>query len=122
MDTKQRLAELSEYAEEQADIINENLCNAFTQLCRDVVADWSRRYPRHKFRIWEGHGMISTDISPPLGYHKDKEWEGIVYCSDPKDRGAIGQLSREANALHSAFDDLNFKVQFTIDGVIGHPL
>lgn len=120
MDTASRIDALREYAEGQAEIVNEHLCNAFTQLCREVVADWHKRYPRHRFRIWEGHGMMSADISPPLGWHKSREWEAIEYCR-VEPRGAIGTLVREAKALQDAFDNLDERIQFTINGELVSP-
>ena len=116
MSTKQRLEELKAYAEDQVDIVNENLCNAFTQLCRDVVADWAKRYPRHRFRIWEAHGTISTEVSPPLGWNKRQEWEDITYYTGQEfQRGAVAKLWREAQDIHDAFVNLDLKVQFTVD-------
>lgn len=128
MDTKQRLADLKQFAEDQVDIINENLANAFTQLCRDVVADWERRYPRHRFRIWEGHGMISTDCSPPLGrlYRTDfnqGRWEEITNATGADlQRGAISILFREAMDIHDAFNDLDLRVRMMITETVGAPL
>lgn len=128
MDTKQRLADLAEYAETQVDIINENLANAFTRLCEEVVADWSRRYPRHRFRIWEGHGMLSTDCSPPLGrlYRTDfnqGRWEEITNATGAHlQRGAIAVIWKEANDLHEAFNKLDLPVRMNLNKVVGEPL
>lgn len=128
MDTAKRLADLKEYAETQVDIVNENLSNAFTRLCQDVVADWQRRYPRHRFRIWEGHGMLSTDVSPPLCRRwvtdsNQGSWDEIIYVTvDGAKRGAVATLAAEAQLIHDKFDELDLRVRMNLNGVIGEPL
>jgi hypothetical protein len=37
-----------------------------TNCIKRQLADWQRRFPRHKFKAWEAHGLLSFEVHPPV--------------------------------------------------------
>lgn len=66
----------------------------FSQAVKEQLDDWAARYPRHSFHAWEGHGMMSIDVSPPICGETS-----LGYLEPDSCRGAIACLAAEARDL-----------------------
>lgn len=89
----------------QADLsrVTEIASIRFNQAVKAKLQEWQERYPRHAFKVWEGHGMLSLDVQPKVcGEHCIEYLDG--------QRGAIGALGKEARAIVDAFNDSEQKV------------
>ena len=62
--------------------------------------EWRGRFPRHHFTAWEGHGLLSIDVSPPV-----MGSESLDLMNPDGLRGAVAEIVKEARAIVDAFND-----------------
>ncbi len=88
------------------DQINDDLNAKLEQEIQRCLDDWKRRYPRHSFVAWQGHGMLSVDVVYANGTS-----ENIEFISEWQKRLAYKTLIEEVEALIDWFNDLDFRIQ-----------
>lgn len=90
-----------------------------------VLVRWHKRYPRHRFRAWQGWGLLVFDVSPPIGemtrpaHHRTKIWRRIDETPYECRKGAVKDLYDEAAAITMAHAQLEWKIgTFDSDGFL----
>lgn len=86
------LAKYSNDMETALFAVSDQFAPKFTMAIRAQLLDWQKRFPRHKFHAWEGHGMLSFDVKPAV-----RGETAVEYLTG--ERGAIGELGKEAQTF-----------------------
>lgn len=77
----------------------------FNMYLRTRLEEWSARFPRHAFKVWEGHGRMSIDVSPAVMGQTSLDFMHAEHY-----RGAVAELVAEAVALVDFYNDSETKV------------
>lgn len=103
--TQARLVALQDAYREGLSAVSEQHSVTFNQIVADVLARWAARFPRHKFSVREGHGMMSVDVAPPVCGVNTLNMERAAGF-----RGAVAEVITEASMLVDAFNDSEQRV------------
>lgn len=99
------LKALTAFVEVRLDRLSAEIDNRFEAALQAQLDEWAKRWPRHRFEGWQGHGMLSIEVEPAVGgqSHVDRipGWFR---------RGAIAALVAEAEEFVSAHAALEWKV------------
>jgi hypothetical protein len=73
----------------------------FQRIVESKLREWRERFPRHAFKAWEGHGMLSIDVHPPIAGFQ----YGLEFMNAKDYRGAVAELISEAVEIVDAFNE-----------------
>jgi hypothetical protein len=100
-----RLAKIAADYETDLDRVNEIASARFNAIVRAKLDEWNARFTRHTFKAWEGHGMMSIDVIPPVQGFTALEMENPEQL-----RGAISEIVGEAVEIVGAYNAMEQKV------------
>jgi len=115
MDMQEQLNAIQRDYQTALNRVTEIASNRFESLLKSVLDDWAERFPRHKFTAWEGHGIISLEVTPAvLGEtHMD-------FLTFKNSRGAIAEIAETARLLTDAYC-VEHRESFCFSPVEGKP-
>lgn len=64
----------------------------FSLAIRLQLLEWQKRFPRHTFTAWEGHGLLSFEVSPPVMGEKNVDYLTMSRTGS----GVLADLAKEA--------------------------
>lgn len=111
-----RLDNIESYMEAEADKLQKMISIKCQQAIIAQLIEWKKRFPRHDFHAWEGHGLLCFEVSPP-----------ILGEDDPADlatrgRGAITELGKEAQAFIDKWHGIEYRLTTSpVTGIIRIP-
>lgn len=94
VDADAKRKSISDLADKMIEAAQLQITNHFEKELQRTLDDWGKRYPRHTFTAYQGHGMLSVEISPKIGKNSDITYLGGHYL-----RGAIKVLMEEVDSL-----------------------
>lgn len=95
-------AKMQAWAEKQVDALCARLTARWEKELRAELAKWEARFPRHKFKAAQAHGLLIVRVSPPILGENDVE---NVY----ELRGAIAELRAMVEAVKTAHANLEWR-------------
>jgi len=98
------LKALEAFMEAETAKLQDKVAQRATMAVAAQLGDWKRRFPRHTFTAWEGHGLLAFDIDPPLLGDRSLQYRGTGY------RGAIADLFKEAEDFIDAWNGLEHRL------------
>lgn len=106
------LRDIEKYAERRLGRFMDEINKRFESEVQRRLDDWARRYPRHRFEAYQGHGMLVVNVSPPLGSdkYKGRKWTNIDNLPGHMCRGAIADIHEEVRELIEAHVRLEWSV------------
>ncbi len=85
---------ISDLADKMIEAAQVQITRHFEEELQRTLDDWGKRYPRHTFTAYQGHGMLSVEISPKIVKESN-----ITYLREYYRRGAIKVLMKEVDSL-----------------------
>lgn len=104
---------LNEFVDSSLDKLREEIDRRFEVILRQQLVAWEKRWPNHQFSAWQGHGMLSIEVSPTICGQSQ-----INQTPNQFRIGAIAELCGEAEAFVSAHCGLEWKVSTSEFGPI----
>ncbi|RYF10550.1 MAG: hypothetical protein EOO77_21285 [Oxalobacteraceae bacterium] len=98
-----------------ADVLSDKVTASATRELMRILNRWHRLYPRHQFRAFQGHGMLSIEVKPQIGmvfapkHHRTADWQRLDRVDRRARQGAIRLLCNEADAICTAWAGLEWR-------------
>ena len=83
--------------ERKVDDLQDYVDGGLEQIIRQQLRDWRKRYPRHQFRAFVGHGTLQLDVQPPLHGETSPQWADHRF-----------PIRQEAEELIDYFNEFDF--------------
>jgi len=79
------------------------------------LQDWQHRYPRHAFKAWEAHGLLSFEVSPLILGEKYVE---DLSVSRVGRANVISDLGDEARAFLDLWNGMEWRISSCLSQAI----
>lgn len=94
---------LQAQAQAKFEALRDQIQDAAEEISRNQIRDWEEQFPRHKFTIYQYHGMIDIEVTPPVfGI------QSILNVHKSMRRGALATLAAEADKFAYEWNTIDF--------------